>query len=401
MRLRAWQLCWLLLDAASSPANNLPDTLDAQALRPDLVAQLSARRSLPKFNTQIWQELRRARDQQLFAALPARQPLTADSIANEALATTLAAAFARVGLEQLRAWATPSVTAAVAHWLSACMLALDALALSDDDSDAAALELAVFVQGTLQREHGAVFTLDEPVHAEPEAGPISDQSAAEAVRAREPAPEVEPPPAVGAPPPRPAAAAAAPQASATPSSVSTTHEAPKRAAQAAPQSPRPRPRAALALVGGGLACAAALLWMLNTGDVSSPAESPPVGIVKPLVRTPDPAAPVAAPEPEVAEQPVADDVPVAKPAVAAPASSPQPAAAPRRPRFRNVAAAKRAHAAKKIDDAALTAALAELEAVRTARIAKEQLELSRGKLSQREFQRRVNAINKRLGFESR
>jgi hypothetical protein len=67
--------------------------------------------------------------------------------------------------------------------------------------------------------------------------------------------------------------------------------------------------------------------------------------------------------------------------------------------LRNLTEAKRALAAHKIDDAGYAAAVAELEALRDARIAKEKVQLSRGKLSQAEYKRKVDAINRTLGFD--
>lgn len=417
MRLRAWRLCWLALDAASAPANNLPDIADAQAWPPELVAQLRAAPALPKLKAQAWQELRRARDQQLFAALPTQGPDTAESTADQALATMLNEGFARLGLEQLRAWITPSVTAALTRWLSACLLAVDALSLSDNDTDAAALELVVFVQSSLERVHGAVATADDTAQNEPKpSAAVSDERVLEAARAAEPtaAPQPRPAASPAASPaaPRPGASdvAAAPNVPQPAGAIeqpptSTGEDTRLDAAQTAKQPRRQKPRA-VALVASVVAAAAVLLLMLNSGDVTpAPEAIQPTQEMTPPSATPEPsAAPVVAPKP-----PVVDSVdPVPSAPVAAPVTTPQPTSikpptstAPQRPRFRNLAAAKRAHAAKKIDDDAYAAAVAELEALRKARIAKEQLELRRGKLTQREYQRRVNAINRHLGFGRR
>lgn len=157
---------------------------------------------------------------------------------------------------------------------------------------------------------------------------------------------------------------------------------------------------AIAQIAGGLAIAAALLWMLKSGS-APPDATQPMNEVKPRALEPKPAAQIAPPQPP----PVVEPAPSLK--VAKPTPTPQRSAkqqtstAAQRPRYRNLAAAKRAHTAKKIDDAAYAAAVAELEALRTARIAKEQTALRSGKLSQTEYQRKVEAINKTLGFDSR
>jgi hypothetical protein len=398
LRLWAWRLCWLALDAASAPANNLPDLADAQAWPPQLVEQLRAAPALPKLNTQTWQELRRARDQQLFAALPV-QEAAAEAVANEALAALLTEVLAQLGLGQLRAWITPSTTAAMTQWLSACLLAIDALALSDDNTDATALELVVFVQVTLKRVHGSVAVADDLVQREPEQpAVVSDSRVLEAVRGAEPAAALEPQPV--------ASLAATPAALRPDASDVAADPSGAQSADAIDQPPststvdyshvnaphtlrRLRSRA-IVQVASMAAVGAGLLFMLKTGDVAPPpAATQATNQAKPPVTPPE--LPVVAPAPNAPVPELAN--------TPAPSIKPPTGTAPRRPRYRNLAAAKRAHAAKKIDDAAYAAAIAELEALRAAKIAKEQLELSRGKRSQSEYQRRVDAINSSLGFE--
>ena len=404
MRLRAWQMCWIALDAASAPANHLPDSADTQGWPPALIEQLRATPGLPKLNTRTWQELRRARDQHLFATVPPQASTAAEPFANEALAALLTDGFALLGLEQLRAWITPSVTAAIARWLSAALLAIDALALSDDNSDATALELVAFVQATLEREHGAAAAAADLVQSEPALPAAVDKRVPEAQREDDRAAALAPQPAAD---PAPAAIAAqldvavpsAPNyigAVEQPARASTRDAARADARETATRTRRPRlrPTALVAsAVAVAVASAALLLLMLRTEAAPSTSEKPPVS-------TPAPSAHVVTPKPQVAEPaPVA---PVTEATHAPQASIEQPTAtAPRRPRFRNLAAAKRAHSAKKIDEVAYAAAIAELEALRTSRIAKEQLNLRSGKLSQAAYQRRVDAINRNLGFERR
>jgi len=404
VRLRAWQLCWLALDAASAPANNLPEIADAKGWPPELVGQLS---TLPKLNTQTWQELRRARERQLFEALPP-QAAVAEDISNDALANMLADGLAQVDLTRLRARFTPAVTDVMTRWLSACLLALDAQALGDDDTDASALELAVFVQ---QRLPGAVALVEDVAQSEPEQpAAVSDLRADEP--AAQPAAQPTPSPAAIAVPVQPVqpvqpviAEVAAEPSPSTPEPASVIQQPPGISARPpkhfdaprAASQPRNMRPLAIAQIVGGLAIAALLLLMLRSG--STPDAAQPMNEVKPRALALKPAARIEPPAP-----PVAKPVPSAKPAK--PTATPQRSAkqqtstATQRPRYRNLAAAKRAHTAKKIDDAAYTAALAELEALRTARIAKEQTALRSGKLSQTDYQRKVDAINKTLGFNS-
>lgn len=393
VRLRAWQLCWLALDAASAPANSLPEIADAMGWPPELVEQLRAVAALPKLNTQTWQELRRARDQQLFAALPP-EAAAADDMSNDALANMLADGLAQVDLTRLRARFTPAVTEAMTRWLSACLLALDAQALGDDETDASALELAVFVQ---QRLPGAVAIVEEVVQSEPE-------PAAEPAAKVEPQPAAQPAPVAALPVSAEVIAEPSPSPS-TPEPASVRQpppgisarpprhfDAPRAASQ--PRSMRP---IAIATIAGGLAIAAVLLLMLRSGN--TPDATQPMNEVKPRALEPKPTAQIAPPQPPVVEP--APSLKVTKPTPTPQRSAKQQTStATQRPRYRNIAAAKRAHTAKKIDDAAYAAAIAELEALRTTRIAKEQTALRSGKLSQTEYQRKVDAINKTLGFDS-
>jgi hypothetical protein len=387
VRLRAWQLCWLALDAASAPANNLPEIADAKGWPPELVGKLC---TLPKLNTQTWQELRRAREQQLFEALPP-QAAVAEDLSNDALANMLADGLAQVDLTRLRARFTPAVTDAMTRWLSACLLALDAQALGDDDTDASALELAVFVQ---QRLPGAVAIVEEVVQSEPE--PIEPRPAAQAAAS----------PVAGAVQPVSAEVMAEPSPS-TPEPASVIQQPPS----SSPREPRhfdapqaaSRPRSmrplAIAQIAGGLAIAAVLLLMLRSGSAPQPDATQPMNEVKPRALEAKPAAYIAPPQPPVVEP--APSAKATKPTATPQRSAKQQtSAANLRPRYRNLAAAKRAHTAKKIDDAAYSAAVAELEALRTTRIAKEQSALRSGKLSQTEYQRKVDVINRTLGFDS-
>ena len=383
VRLRAWQLCWLALDAASAPANNLPDIADAKGWPPELIEQLRAVAALPKLNTQTWQELRRARDRQLFTELPPQEPAATQSLSNEALAELLADSLAQLDLARLRARFTPSVMAVLTRWLSACLLALDAQALSDDETDASALELAVFVQSRLP---GAVAIVDDAVESEPE------QPAA-VMQAPAPSPAAAPVPVgTGA-----SEVAAVSNASETASVIeqppsTLPHADVPRAAVG------PRRIGAAAIAAGVVAIAAVLLLMLRSGSTPAPEATQPMNEVKPRALQPEPTADIVAPQPPDVEP--APPVPAAKPK-----ATPQRIAkqstntATTRPRYRNLAAAKRAHTTKKIDDAAYAAAVAELEALRNARIAKEKADLRSGKLSQSEYQRKVDAINKTLGFD--
>ena len=355
LRLRAWQLCWLVLDAASAPANNLPELADAQAWPAPLIGQLHAAPALPKLNTQTWQELRRARDQQLFGALLPQAPVAAES-ANTELAAMLAEAFARLGLEQLRAWITESRAAAMTRWVSSGLLAMDALALSDDNTDVGAVELVVFVQGTLQRVHGGVATTDDIAQSDvQEPAAVSDGLVPET---------------------KPVSEAAA-------GAADTIVSAPDHTPQVVTRPYRLPPRA-IAVGASVVAAAAALLFALKPSPVAPlPDTTQKARETAPPVTVPVPATRVATPEPAVVEPPPK------------PVNTPRPS---KPPRFRNVAAAERALAAKKIDDAAYAAAIAELEKLRAAKIAKEKVALQSGKLSQRDYQSRVDAINKKLGF---
>jgi len=542
MRLRAWQLCWLALDAASAPANNLPDIADTQGWPPELVQQLCAAPTLPKLNTQTWQELRRAREQQLFAALPPQELAAVESVADEALAAQLEDALKQLGLERLRGWITPSVAALLTSWLSASLLAIDSLALSDDHTDATALELIVFVQATLQRVHGSVVpaadVVQAPERAEPPKPVVREEPAAALAPAHAARPaaaaasSVQEPSAAAAassmqqPAARPAVAAASsmqepsavaassmqqpamrsavaaasstqePAAAAAASSMQQPAARPAVAAASSTQEPAARPavaaapstqepaavaaassvqqpamrsavaaassmqepavrsaaaaassmqepsaaaaassvqepsvplagaaaqsvhgpaaavemppstteedtfratvprrsqRRAVALIASGVAVAAVLLFMLKPRDVAAPSDAPPP--TKQAIPTAAPAQP---------EPPVVEPAPILKADEPAQTHLKQPAvAANQRPRFRNVSAAKRALAAKKIDDSAYAAAITELEALRTTKIAKAQLELDSGKLSQAAYQRKVDTINKSLGFDRR
>ncbi|HTU61470.1 MAG TPA: hypothetical protein VMF89_23605 [Polyangiales bacterium] len=383
VRLRAWQLCWLAVDAASAPANNLPSIADTMGWPPELVGQLAA---LPKLNTQAWQELRRARDQKLFDELPPQESAATEPMSNEALAKMLADGFAQLDLVRLRARFTPSVTAAMTRWLSACLLALEAQAWSDDDTEASALALAVFVQSRLP---GPVAVVEDVVESEPE----------------QPVAVVEAPAPMAAEVPLPAAApvAAAPAASeiiAEPASTieqargPMVHHAPR---VSGPPRLAKRP-AAVAQLAAAVAVAAVLLWMLTRGSTPQPEAAQPMNEVKPRVAEPAPTAHIVTPKPLAVEP--APSAPAAKPAPTPQRSAKQATGtASSRPRYRNLAAAKRAHTSKKIDDAAYAAAVAELEALRNTRIAKEQTALRNGKLSQAEYQRKVDAINKTLGFD--
>jgi hypothetical protein len=128
-----------------------------------------------------------------------------------------------------------------------------------------------------------------------------------------------------------------------------------------------------------------LLVVLNTSK--APRVSP---------EKPQPLSAVEAPKPTASVTVVAPPQPTPA-AVATPTPEPEtdPAA---HTRFRNVAAVKRAFAAKQIDETELSEALRELDAARVYRLEQEQLKLQSGAIDARGYQRNVNAIDAELGY---